>query len=143
MIYLDLFDGGFRQRNQKHFAAIVRATMGDGHISTGEKGFLDRLAINLNIAESEYKAILKDYYKHPINPPISYNHRLERLFDLARIVYVDHVKGADEENIIRKIGIALGFTPENVPYIFHKALTLVGNGVDIETFIVEIKNMNR
>ena len=32
MSFLDLFDGGFRQRNKDHFAAIVRVAMEDGVI---------------------------------------------------------------------------------------------------------------
>ena len=143
MGFSDLFDSGFRQRNRDHFAAIVRVAMGDGYISEGEKAFLDRLSKNLDISDQDYEGILQDYYRHPINPPVFYDHRLERLYDLARMVYVDHIKGDDEEKIIRKIGIGLGFTPENVPYIVDKALTLVGNGVDLETFIMEIKTMNR
>ena len=139
----DLFDSGFRKRNEDHFAAIVRVAMDDGVITDDEKAFLDRLARNLDISESDYKTILKDYKSHDINPPISYNDRLERLFDLSRMVHVDHIKGESEELLLRKIAIGLGFTPENVKYVVDKALTLVNYGVGLETFIDEIKNMNR
>ncbi|MGM5468999.1 TerB family tellurite resistance protein [Flavobacteriaceae bacterium LMO-SS05] len=143
MTFLELFDSGFKKRNEDHFAAIVRVAMDDGIISEQEKEFLDRLAVNLDISPTEYKKILKDYKSHPINPPISYDRRLERLYDLARMVYVDHIKGDPEVVILRKISIGLGFSHENVKYIVDKALTLVRNGVDIETFMKEIKNMNR
>ncbi|MEM7380628.1 MAG: TerB family tellurite resistance protein, partial [Bacteroidota bacterium] len=33
MSILDLFDSGFRKRNQDHFAAIVRVAMSDGVIT--------------------------------------------------------------------------------------------------------------
>lgn len=143
MSFLDLFDSGFKKRNEDHFAAIVRVAMDDGIISDEEKKFIDRLARNLEISDTEYKQILKDYQSHPINPPTSYDRRLERLYDLARMVYVDHIKGDHEEIILRKIAVGLGFSHENVKYIVDKALTLVANGVDIETFMEEIKNMNR
>ena len=143
MSFSDLFDSGFRQRNQDHFAAIVRVAMDDGEISEEEKKFLDRLARNLNISESEYTEILEDYQSHPINPPLLYDHRLERLYDLARMVYVDHIKGDHEEIILRKIAIGLGFSHENVKYVVDKALTLVSNGVDLDTFMHEIKTMNQ
>jgi uncharacterized tellurite resistance protein B-like protein len=143
MSFLDLFDSGFKKRNEDHFAAIVRVAMDDGIISKEEKAFIDRLARNLEISDAEYKQILKDYKSHPINPPTSYDRRLERLYDLARMVYVDHIKGDHEELILRKIGIGLGFSPDNVKYVVDKALTLVSNGVDLETFMDEIKNMNR
>lgn len=143
MSFLDLFDSGFKQRNEDHFAAIVRVAMDDGIITDEEKAFLDRLARNLDISEDSYKQILKDYKSHPINPPTSYDRRLERLYDLARMVYVDHIKGEHEEFVLRKIAVGLGFSPDNVRYVVDKALTLVSNGVDLDTFTEEIKNMNR
>ncbi|KJD31217.1 fructose 1,6-bisphosphatase [Tamlana nanhaiensis] len=143
MSFSDLFDSGFKKRNEDHFAAIVRVAMDDGIITDGEKAFLDRLARNLNISEVDYAAILKDYKKHPINAPHSYDLRLERLYDLARMVYVDHIKDEDEISLLRKIAVGLGFHPENVKYIVDKALTLVSNGVDLDTFTDEMKNMNK
>ncbi|OUR91637.1 fructose 1,6-bisphosphatase [Flavobacteriales bacterium 34_180_T64] len=143
MSFLDLFDSGFKKRNEDHFAAIVRVAMDDGIISDEEQEFLNRLARNLNISELEYKQILKDYKSHPINPPTSYDKRLERLYDLASMVYVDHIKGEHEEFILRKIAVGLGFSTDNVKYVVDKALTLVSNGVDIDTFTEEIKMMNR
>ena len=143
MSFSDLFNSGFKKRNEDHFAAIVRIAMDDGVISDEEKAFIDRLARNLNISEGDYEIILKDYQSHAINPPTSYNRRLERLYDLARMVYVDHIKGEHEEVLLIKIGVGLGFHPENVKYIVDKALTLVSNGVDLDTFMEEIKHMNR
>ena len=143
MSFSNLFDSGFKKRNEDHFASIVRVAMDDGIITDEEKAFLDRLARNLDISESDYETILKDYQSHPINPPTSYDRRLERLFDLARMVYVDHIKGDHEEIVMRKIAIGLGFSSENVKYVVDKALTLVDNGVDLDTFIEEMKNMNR
>ena len=139
----DLFDSGFRKRNEDHFAAIVRVAMDDGKITDEEQQFLDRLARKFDISEAEYKIILKDYKSHPINPPLSYNLRLERLYDLSRMVYVDHIKGDHEVFILNKIAIGLGFSPENVKYVVDKALTLVEQGVDLDDFISEIKSMNR
>ena len=139
----DLFDSGFKQRNEDHFASIVRVAMDDGVITADEKAFLDRLARNFGIEESVYKTILKDYQSHPINPPIEYDLRLERLYDLVRMVHVDQIHGDSEHKLLNKIGVGLGFHAVNVKYIVDKALTLVSNGVDLETFIHEIKHMNQ
>ena len=143
MSFLDLFDSGFIQRNEDHFAAIVRVAMDDGIITDDEKAFLDRLARNLDISEDKYKEILKDYKSHPINPPTSYDRRLERLYDLSRMVFVDHIKGDSEVFVLKKIAIGLGFSTDNVKYVVDKALVLVSNGVDSDTFIEELKNMNK
>jgi len=143
MSFSDLFDSGFKERNENHFASIVRVAMDDGIITAEEQTFLDRLARNLDISDVEYKAILKNYKSHPINPPVSYDKRLERLYDLVRMVHVDQIKGDPEHRLLNKIGVGLGFHAVNVKYIVDKALTLVGNGVDLDTFVDQIKNMNR
>ncbi len=139
----DLFDSGFQKRNQDHFAAIVRVAMSDCVITDEEQVFLDRLARKLDISENDYQEILKDYKSHPINPPISYDTRLERLYDLARMVYADHIKADTQVLLLEKLGVGLGFHPDNVKYVIDKALCLVNKGVDGDTFADEIKNMNR
>lgn len=143
MSFSDLFDSGFKKRNESHFAAIVRVAMADGVITDDEKQFLDRLAQRLEIGEDDFNTILKNYQDHPINPPVSYDQRLERLYDLVRMIHVDTIKGDPEMLLLKKIGVGLGFHAVNVKYIVDKALTLVNNGVDLDTFMDEIKNMNR
>ncbi len=143
MSFSDLFDSGFNKRNENHFASIVRVAMADGVITDDEKQFLDRLARNLNVSEEDYKTILKDYQSHPINPPVSYDMRLERLYDLVRMVHVDTINEDGEHILLRKLGVGLGFHAVNIKYISDKALTLVKNDVDLDTFIEQIKNMNR
>lgn len=143
MSFSDLFDSGFKKRNESHFAAIVRVAMADGVITDDEKQFLNRLAQRLEIGENDYKTILKNYQSHPINPPVSYDQRLERLYDLVRMIHVDTIKGDPEMLLLKKIAVGLGFHAVNVRYIVDKALTLVDNGVDLDTFVDQIKNMNR
>jgi hypothetical protein len=143
MSFSDLFDSGFKKRNEDHFAAIVRVAMDNGFISDDEKAFLDRLARNLDISEEDYKIILQNYNSHPINPPVEYDRRLERLYDLVRMVHVDQINGDPEHKLLNKIGVGLGFHAVNVKYIIDKAMTLVSQKADLETFMNEIKNMNK
>ncbi|GAB1855295.1 TerB family tellurite resistance protein [Flavobacteriaceae bacterium MHTCC 0001] len=143
MSFSNLFDSGFKKRNQSHFAAIVRVAMADGVITDDERTFLDRLAHKLEIGESAYKSILKDYQSHPINPPASYDLRLERLYDLVRMIHVDTITGESEMSLLKKIAVGLGFHAVNVKYIIDKALTLVSNGADLDDFVDQIKHMNR
>ena len=138
----DLFDSGFKKRNQDHFAAIVRVAMSDGVINDMEREFLDRLARRLDITEEKYKEILKDYQSHPINPPTSYDRRLERLYDLARMVWADHVEGEAQINILQRLCIGLGFNPKNAKHITNKALELVHEEADLDEFTEGIKTMN-
>ncbi len=139
----ELFDNEFKQRNKGHFSAIVRVALADGKINQEEQLFLDRLAQNLEISDAEYHEILENPLKYPINPPYFRTERLERLYDLARMVHLDHHLGDKQDLVLRKLGLALGFTPENVNYIVDKALVLVDKKADIETFTYEIEHMNK
>jgi hypothetical protein len=69
--------------------------------------------------------------------------RLERLYDLARMVHIDHHLGDKQDQILKKFGLALGFTPGNVNYIVDKALVLVDKKVDLDTFLFEMEHMNK
>jgi len=143
MSFSELFESGFKKRNEDHFAAIVRVAMSDGVINDAEKEFLDRLATRLDITEHEYKEILKDYKSHPINAPHSYDMRLERLYDLARMVWADHIEGPNQLGLLEKLCIGLGFNQDNVKYIADKALTLVHYEVDLDEFTEKMKKMNQ
>jgi len=139
----DLFDSEFKIRNRGHFSAIVRVAFADGKIAPEEQAFLDKLAVKLDISAPEYAEILEDPMKYPINPPYLYSQRLERLYDLARMVHVDHHLGDKQDSLLRRFGLALGFTPGNVNYIVDKALSLIDRKVDLDAFMYEMENMNR
>jgi len=117
--------------------------LSDGDITVEEREFIDKLAKNLEISADEYEEIMENPMKYPINPPYLYIHRLERLYDLARMVYADHVLGPKQKDILIKFALALGFTPGNVVYIVDKALSLLVLNVDLDTFLFEMQNMNK
>lgn len=139
----ELYSSGFRERNRNHFAAMVRVALIDGAIGPEEKAFLDRLAKNLDISPDDYEKILENPTNYPINPPMLYDTRLERLYDIGRMVYADRLADDAEMNIMIRMGVALGFSPGNVEFIVKKAMHLLNLGVDLDTFKEEIKLMNR
>ncbi len=143
MSFSDLFDSEFKTRNKGHFSAIVRVALTDEVVSTEEKLFLEKLASKLEISEAEYAEILENPLKYPINPPYLHEQRLERLYDLTRMVHVDHHIGDKQNLLIRKFAVALGFNADNVNYIVDKAMTLIDKKVDVDTFINEMENMHR
>ncbi len=143
MSFSELFDSGFKTRNKGHFSAIVRVALSDGDISEKEKQFLDKLSKQLEINEEEYKEILSNPTKYPVNPPYLYLNRLERLYDLGRMVRLDNNLDEKQAEVLTRFALALGFTPSNVDYIVDKALKLIDKKVDIDDFLFEMKNMNK
>lgn len=138
MSYSDLFSSGFTSRNQDHFASIVSVALSDGVISPEEQTFLDRLSQKLDISKERYSTILDNYKSHPINPPASLEKRIERLYDLARMVYADLIKDAHEIALLNKLVIGLGFQAEMASKVVSTSLKLVSDRVDIDTFKKEM-----
>ena len=127
MTFSDLFNSGFSIRNQDHFASIVRIVFCDNILSQEEKDFLDRLAHKLDISKETCQKIFNNYNSHPINPPHSQKSRIERLYDLVRMVYVDDIKDIHEVKLLKKIVIGLGFQPELTGKIVNSSLKLVSD----------------
>jgi hypothetical protein len=53
------------------------------------------------------------------------------------------VLGQFQKNILQKFAVALGFTPSNVSFIVDKALSLLVQEVDLDTFVYEMQHMNK
>lgn len=58
------------------------------------------------------------------------------------MVYVDHVLGPKQKEILKKFAVALGFTT-NIDYLVDKSLSLLVLNVDIDTFINEIQHLKK
>ena len=134
----DIYSSGFKNRNRDHFAAIVRVALSDGIINDDEQAFLNRTAINLEVEEEEYQNILKNADTYKINPPSTTQNRLERLYDLTRMVYADSIADEGEKSLLRRLVTGLGFNTD-ADEIVNKAIELVAAGKDEDEFIAAFK----
>ncbi|MDG1191886.1 MAG: TerB family tellurite resistance protein [Flavobacteriaceae bacterium] len=135
MSYSDLYTPRFKSRNRDHFAAIVRIALADGVISEEEKAFIDRLAIHLEIEDEEKASILENSNQHPINPPTTKQGRLERFYDLARMVLADHIADEAEKQLMKRMVVGLGFPTDQIEPLIDKAFTLIKDGSDQDDFV--------
>lgn len=134
----DIYSSGFKNRNRDHFAAIVRVALSDGIINDDEQAFLNRTAINLEVEEEEYQNILKNADTYKINPPSTTQNRLERLYDLTRMVYADSIADEGEKSLLKRLVTGLGFSTD-ADEIVNKAIELVAAGKDEDEFIAAFK----
>ena len=134
----DIYSSGFKNRNRDHFAAIVRVALSDGIINDDEHAFLNRTAINLEVEEEEYQNILKNADTYKINPPSTTQNRLERLYDLTRMVYADSIADEGEKSLLKRLVTGLGFSTD-ADEIVNKAIELVAAGKDEDEFIAAFK----
>lgn len=139
----ELYSSGAHKENLGHFANIVKLAMVDNIITEGEQELLKRLAKRLEINQEEYKSILKNPNKYPLNPPVSYDARIERLYNLTKMIFADDKVTKDEVLLMRKIVVGLGFPQDNVEKVSDEALHLVMNGNDLDDFSKAIKRVNR
>ena len=139
MSFSNLYSSGFKQRNRDHFASIVRIALSDGVISKEEEAFINRTAINLEIEEQEVETIKANLDNYPINPPSTEQRRLERLYDLARMVFADQIADQAEKKIMNRLTIGLGFPHEEVEDIINQSFEQIQKGSDEDEFVASFK----
>ena len=138
----DLYTSGQHQQEIGQFASIVSIAIADNKLTDGEERLLIRTAKRLNISDEEFKQILKNPKAYPVNPPVSYEESIERLFQLTTMIFADDEVSKDEVVLMRKIAIALGFPLVNVEKVCDEAIHLVMNDNDLDDFIEAIKEVN-
>ena len=142
MSIADYFATGGHKQNLGHFANLVEIALIDDEITKGEEKMLKRVARRLNITDDEYKKVLKNPKGFPINPPISYDDSIERLYRITQMIYADDTASLDEVNVMKKAAAALGIPLDNVDKVCSEAVHLVMNDNDLEDFTAAIKKVN-
>lgn len=142
MSIVDFFETGHHKQNVGYFANLVEIAEVDNVITEGEEKLLKRTAKRLNITDAEYKEVIKNPKKFPINPPIGYDESIERLYRLTQMVYADGTPTIDEVNILKKVCIALTFPLDNIDKVVSEAVHLVMNDNNLDDFTEAIKNVN-
>ena len=142
MAISDLYSSGKHKQEIGHFASVVKIAKTDNVITEGEQKLLDRTARKLNISEEEYKAILENPDKFPVNPPVSYNESVERLYVLTKMIYADNEVDKEEVVLLQKVATALSIPLDNVEKVCDEAIHLVMNDNDLDDFTDAIKKVN-
>ncbi len=134
------------KQNQYHneFAALVKITMRDGDASESEKEFLTHLSSKLGMSNSEYESIMANYLSYPLETIPTNNMKLQNLYTLTQLVCEDDsITGVEQKSWLERMGKGMGFTHQNVPYIADKSIKMMQEGVDLDSFIDGIKNINQ
>ena len=139
----DLYASGKHKQEIGHFANIVKIAKANGEISEAEEALLVKAGKKLNITLEEFALILKNPEKFPINPPVSYNERIERLYRLTKMLLVDGEAHLKEVNLLQKVAIGLHFSILNAEKVCNEAINLLTNKTELDDFIVAIKNIDK
>ena len=140
MSFTDLYGNSEHRTNLAHFAAMATLAASDGVIDEQEKDLLDRFARKLDITAEEYKEVMKPSNKYPIEPPINSEKRLERLYDLFRMIFVDHMIDDEEMTLLRKYAIGLGFSAESANKIIKRSVEIFSGKIDFDDYTYLLKH---
>ena len=143
MTISDLYPTGLHEENIGHFANIVRLALLDKTIDEDEYKLLKRLAKRLDISKAEFKAILKNPNNYPVKPPVSYEDRLERLYDLTKMMFIDKNPTIDKTSIMDRIAVGLGFPIETARDVVKASIEFFLIEPDMDDFKNTIKKVDK
>jgi len=129
------FESGEQSRQKGHFLNLVLLARVDGIISPKENQLLQRVARRLSLTDEQVKEIIENPEDYPMIPPVSREERYERFIQLIQILIADGQSDREEEAMVRKLGIALGFTPERIEDKFPIILEHLRNGMTRENVL--------
>ncbi|RKN83604.1 TerB family tellurite resistance protein [Ulvibacterium marinum] len=131
----DLYDAHSANNNLAHFASIASLAAVDGYIDDEEMKLLERFAHKLNVSDAQFKEVMKKSNKYPITHQVSFEKRLERFFDLVKIVFADGILDDEEEFLLGKYAIGLGFSSSQSDEIIAKSKALFTGKIDFEDYL--------
>ncbi len=139
MSFTDLYDSGAHSKNVAHFASLVHIAASDGSLNDEEIALLTRFKSKLDIRDSEYNEIISNPRMYPIDPPISSERRLERLFNLFQIIYADHQIDEPERKLLDRYARGLGYTEEAAEAVIKQSIKIFSGNIAFEDYQYLIK----
>ena len=140
MAIIDLYFHSEHRRNLAHFASLASLAAVDGEVNPREKVLLDNFASKLDITNEEYKEVMKKSNKYPITASNSLKERLERLYDLFRLIYADHDVENVEMVLLKKYAIGLGFPTKKANKIIEESVAIFSGRINFDDYLYILKH---
>lgn len=135
MSILDKYETSEHRSNIAHFTAIVNLALVDGLPNAEEEKILINFARKFGISKEEYKIILKNPDKFPMQTLYSSEGRLECIYDLFKIIYADHTINEVEEKLIHKYILELGgYSEKQSQDLIKKSIKIFSGTIDFEDY---------
>ena len=134
----ELFESGERRSDKGHFKNLVLLARADGKVEEVELQLLKRIASRLSLTEEQVKEIIEHPSQYPTIPPVSKVERYERLAWFVEMIYVDGIVDAEEERLVLRKGVALGFDEKDIERIYHAILAEVKAGKSLQDIVEKL-----
>ncbi len=135
MPIIDLYKHGEARSNLAHFAALATLANMDGIITKEEQELLDYFSRKLGITDAEYKEVMKEENKYPIETPLTHEERMERLYDFFRLIISDFDMQKGQLKAVEAYAIALGFSPAVAKKVVDKSIKIFSGQIDLQDYM--------
>ena len=135
----DLYSGDSSNNNLAHFGSLASLASVDGQIAEPEMSVLKQFAHKLQITDEQFKEVMKSENKYPINHQVSYEKRLERFYDLMKIIFADDELSDNEMVLLKRYAIGLGFPNDKADKLIEKSVAIFTGKIDFEDFMYLVK----
>lgn len=134
MSFVDLYSNSEHRKNLAHFASLATIAAAGGTLNDPELTIINSFAKKLEITPEEYKEVMKKENKYPIDPPSDAATRLERLYDLFRVVFADHRIDQQEAALVLKYAIGLGFNATEAAKLIERSTAIFEGRLSFEEY---------
>lgn len=131
----ELFESGQHKSKKGLFNNLVLLTRIDGKVGESEMQLLARIARSLSLTPEQVRQIIEHPDEYPTIPPSDHTERCERLILFMQMAYVDGIITPEEESMVEKCGISLGFTDEELDSIRPTIISSLKAGKDLEEIL--------
>lgn len=117
-----LFESGEKAKYRGHYRNLLLIAGADGGIDDKEQALLDRIASRIGLTADQVAEIKANPSNFPTVAPTTREERYERFIQLMQMVAINGEAEEHELKMVRKYGIALGFTEESMNEKFDMIL---------------------
>lgn len=128
MGFSSLYESGEKAKYRGHYRNLLLIARADGEIDEQEQALLNRIASRIGLTEGQVNEIKKNPLNFPTVAPSTREERYERFIQLMQMVAINGEAEPNELKLVRKYGIALGFTDESMNEKFDVILSHLMDG---------------
>lgn len=121
----ELFESGIHKHNKGHYRNLLMLARADGKIAPEEEEMLHNIGLRIGLTEEQIQDIKNDPFKYPTHPPFGKEERLVRYINFIQIIKADNEIDAKEVALLKKFGIALGFSDEDTATYYAEIVRLL------------------
>ncbi|MEZ4937032.1 MAG: hypothetical protein R2799_05515 [Crocinitomicaceae bacterium] len=116
----ELYESGVHKHNKGHYRNLLLLARADGSIDAKEEAILDEIGKKIGLSNEQISDIKKNPEKYPTYPPFGKEERIVRYINFIEVIKADGILADAEINLLKKFGIALGFSSADVEKYFNE-----------------------